>query len=391
MPTLTIEAKPQVRSGRRSPCVSWRRRLATVAMFIGTAVLAGSGAHAQRTSPTAVPPYMNVIVGAVVPTPEMAARQNVLALNTSMFELYGEAGQLVQSSILAQHPVILGLFSGAGGRFILYRPGKAALEAPPVPEVYQLLKSVGHSVMALGVVVGPHIGKPDDQSWKPSLASYRVRLKAALDSIDATGIPAEWRANNHTLLEQNIAFVDKALTDGVISFASVQEFAAKQKVPLKLDIQWAADTQVKHWMGILAEWKQQLGQDWSKVYAASNTIYVARQNNVLFSVLAQFFTPEDINSRLMLIETVSFTTTPSDMLESLARIISDRTVGETFFGSPYLMDYELMGGDARDTVERETKARGMLTNLPPRVPFGSHQWPTLVTPGPGPASLADLP
>jgi hypothetical protein len=24
------------------------------------------------------------------------------------------------------------------------------------------------------------------------------------------------------------------------------------------------------------------------------------------------------------------------------------------------------------------------------VPFGSHQWPTLVTPGSGPASIADL-
>jgi hypothetical protein len=24
------------------------------------------------------------------------------------------------------------------------------------------------------------------------------------------------------------------------------------------------------------------------------------------------------------------------------------------------------------------------------VPFGSKQWPTLVTPGPGPASIADL-
>jgi hypothetical protein len=28
--------------------------------------------------------------------------------------------------------------------------------------------------------------------------------------------------------------------------------------------------------------------------------------------------------------------------------------------------------------------------LPPVVPFGSHQWPTLVTPGPGPATIADL-
>ena len=109
---------------------------------------------------------MNVIVGGKVPNAAATARQNVLALNTGMFELYGEAGQLVQGSILAQHPVILGLFSGAGGRFILYRPGQPPLEAPPVPEVYQLLKSVGHSIMALGVVVGPHIGKPDDQSWR---------------------------------------------------------------------------------------------------------------------------------------------------------------------------------------------------------------------------------
>lgn len=66
-----------------------------------------------------------------------------------------------------------------------------------------------------------------------------------------------------------------------------------------------------------------LGPDWDKAYAASNTIYVARQNNVLFSVLAQFFPPEAINDRLLLIETVSFTTTQADMLDSLTRIIAD--------------------------------------------------------------------
>jgi hypothetical protein len=339
----------------------------------------------------AVPGYMNVIVGAQVPDAASSAKQNVLALNTGMFELYGEAGGLIQASILSQHPVILGLFSGAGGRFIMYRPGQPALEGPPVPEVYQLLKSIGHSVMALGVVVGPHIGKQNDVSFQPSLLAYRERLKAALASLDKTSMPPEWRANNHDLIAENIAFIDKVAAGQAISFADVQDFAAKQKNRLKLDIKWAADTQVKHWMGVLADWKKQLGPDWSKVYAASNTIYVARQNNVLYSVLAQFFEPADINSRLILIETVSFTSTPQDMLESLTRIIADRTVGETFFGSRYLMDYELMGGDARDSIVAETKTRGIAANLPPKVPFGSHQWPTLITPGPGPASLADLP
>jgi len=352
------------------------------------AILLGAGAAQAQTS---IPPYMDVIVGATMPGAAEVARQNMLALNTGMFDLYGSASQLVQTSILAQHPVILGLFSGSGGRFILYRPGQPPLEGPPVPEVYQLLKSVGHSVMALGVVVGPHIGKVDDASWQPQVLAYRVRLQAALDSVDKTSMPEEWQANNRALIAENIAFIDKVTAAKVVSFADVQAFAANQKDRLKLNIRWAADTQVTHWMGVLADWKQQLGPDWAKVYAASNTIYVARQNNVLYSVLAQFFGPEDINSRLILIETVSFTTTPQDMLDSLTRIIADRTVGETFFGSPYLMDYELMGGDARDSIIAQTKARGMPTNLPPKVPFGSTQWPAHTETGPGPASLSDLP
>src|SRR6185503_12399960 len=65
-----------------------------------------------------------------------------------------------------------------------------------------------------------------------------------------------------------------------------------------------------------------------------------------------------------------------------------RSVGALFFGNYQLMDYELMGGDARAAIVAETGKRGMTPFLPPVVPFGSKQWPTLVTPGPGPATFA---
>ena len=185
--------------------------------------------------------------------------------------------------------------------------------------------------------------------------------------------------------------MDASLAKGTISFDDLAAFSAKQRPLLKLNITWAAQTQVGHWMGVLAGWKAQLGGKWEQTYAASNTIYVARQNNVLFSVLAQFFGPDAINSRLILIETVSFTTTPEDMLDSLTRIIADRSVGSLFFGNYHLMDYELMGGDARAAIIAETGKRGMTPVLPPLVPFGSKQWPTLITPGPGPTTLADFP
>ena len=252
------------------------------------------------------------------------------------------------------------------------------------------MKSVGHSTMALAQVVGPYLDNPADKSWRGAMLAYRSRMQSALDGLDATPMQDDWKGNNRTILQNNIAFMDDCLAKGAIPFAALEAFGRKQAPFLALNVAWAAQTQVNHWMTVLADWKAQLGSDWEKTYAASNTIYVARQNNVLFSVLAQFFGPEAINDRLIMIETISFTTTPQDMLQSLTRIIADRSVGALFFGNYHLMDYELMGGDARAAIIAETGKRGMKTTLPPLVPFGSRQWPALVTPGSGPATIADL-
>jgi hypothetical protein len=183
-----------------------------------------------------LPPYMAPISGRTAASPAETATKNVLALNAAMFELYDNAHQIFERNILSKHPVILGLFSGAGGRFILYRPGKAALEAPSVP-----------------------------------------------------------------------------------------------------------------------------------------------------------VEPQAMNDRLILIETISFTTSPDEMMDALTRIIADRSDGALFFGNYYQMDYELMGGDARAAIISESAKLGIKPFLPPVVPFDSKQWPMRITPGPGPGSLSDLP
>src|SRR5215831_9489101 len=85
-----------------------------------------------------LPAYLQGIAGTSTSSAGEVATKNILQLNTSMFDLYSEAGLTFRKNILARHPVILGLFSGAGGRFILYRPGVAPLDAPPVPVVYSL-------------------------------------------------------------------------------------------------------------------------------------------------------------------------------------------------------------------------------------------------------------
>lgn len=347
---------------------------------------AGSAARAAE-----LPPYFKVLANTPTTSPADIATKNVLQLNTSMFALYDNSLQIFQKNILAQHPVILGLFTGAGGRFVLYRPGMPPLEAPSVPIVYQLMKSVGHSTMALGEVVIPYLNNPDNLAWRGPMTAFRTQMQTALASLDAVPMQDDWKPTNRSILQNNIAFMDECLKNNVITVEALQAFAKKQAPLLKENVQWAAQTQVHHWMDVLSGWKQMLGADWDKVYAASNTIYVARQNNVLFSVLAQFFPPDAINDRLIMIETISFTTTPDAMLESMTRIIADRSVGAAFFGNYYLMDFELMGGDGRQAITDEDAKRNLKVNLPPQVSFGSHQWPALITPGTGPKTLADLP
>jgi len=78
---------------------------------------------AGTTRAQVVPEYMNVIVGHPATTKGEIAQHDVLALNDAMFGFYDDSLHLFQKDMLAQHPVILLLFSGAGGEAILYRPG----------------------------------------------------------------------------------------------------------------------------------------------------------------------------------------------------------------------------------------------------------------------------
>src|SRR3954447_13329093 len=176
------------------------------AKFLPAALIAvafAAAAPASRASE--VPDYLRAISGAAaVPSVAEVATKNVLQLNTSMFSLYESAGAVFRRNILAQHPVILALFSGAGGRMILYKPGQGPVDAPSVPKVYQVMKSLGHSTMAISEVVLPYLDKPNDKSWMAPMRSYLAEMKNALETIDSAEMPAEWRPNSRTILEYNI-------------------------------------------------------------------------------------------------------------------------------------------------------------------------------------------
>jgi hypothetical protein len=299
-----------------------------------------------------------------------------------------------KQNMRARVPIILAMFSGQGGQMILYRPGQAAEVAAPVPIVYQLAKSVGHSSMAIYEIVAPYLSDPyANRLWRAPLEMYRTQNQTALDSLGALEMPEDDRGVLRTILQRNLAFMDDCLAKGGYTYTDLEEYI-RGTTPLSVKtIGIASSAQVGHWMAVVEDWMNELGEDWERTYAVSNTMYVARQNNILYSVLAQFMGTETLGDRLLLVETAEFETTPEKLLDVLSRIVADRSLGMVFFRDFFAMDVELLGGGGRSAIEREMAKRGRQPLLPSLAPFRSNDWPWKTNPhvGTGPARLEDVP
>lgn len=385
-PTTAVGGTPIMR-------VTRQKKAATI-VWVALVVALGVGLISREAYAGDLPDYMRVVSPAKQQpgSARAVAEKNVLALDTAMQSIYQDSLAKYKPNLRDQVPIILALFSEGGGRLILYRPGKEPLEAEPVPIVYQLAKSCSHSSMAVYQLVAPYLSDPSDKSWRGPMEAYRARNQTVLDGLDALELKEDQRNVLRAILRRNIAFMDNCLKKGTFTFEELEKFAHDFKPYFEKTIWMAADAQVGHWMKVLDEWKEMLGKDWERTYAATNTLYVTRQNNILFSILVQYMGEEAINDRLLLFETTAFTTTPEQMLDLLTRIVSDRSLGKVFFRDYYLMDYELVGSGARRAIEEEVTKRGRKPILPSLVPFHSNEWPWHTDPktGKGPATLEEI-
>src|SRR5260370_35797008 len=114
--------------------------------------------------------------------------------------------------------------------------------------------------MAPAEVVGPYLNNPDDKTWRGSMLAYRSRMQSALNGLDATPMQPNWRPNNRTILQNNIAFMADCLAKGMISLAMREACGKKQAPFLAQNVTWAAQTHVSHWMTLLPGSNARLGR-----------------------------------------------------------------------------------------------------------------------------------
>ncbi|MGE3807432.1 MAG: hypothetical protein AB7K24_22435 [Gemmataceae bacterium] len=363
-------------------------------VYVTAALLAFGLANAQLRSDE-LPEYLKLVTSpaqAKPPDPSEVAAENVLALNKAMMPIYSNGLKEFQKNILAQRPVIIALFTGAGGEMTLYLPGKEPITAESPPIAYQFAKSCGHSAMAMYPLTVPYLNSPQDKSWLGPMRGFLAQNQKALATLKDLKIGDKDRRTLGAIIAGNIAFMQTALKNERVTLDELEAFTKKFK-PLAEEAIWiAANAQVSHWMKVLDGWKKMVGKDWDNLLAATNTIYVTRQNNILFSILVQYMGREAIHRRLLLFETTDFFTTKEDMLSLLTRIVADRSLGQIYFNDYYLMDYELLGSGARRAIQEQCQARGMKPILPTMSPFNSTEWPWRTDPrsGTGPATLEEV-
>lgn len=342
--------------------------IALVTLLVLSTLYAPFASSAQIDDETLEIP--NFMQSFVINEDQSASKQNVALgdlykLNTERLTIYDKSLEIYKKNFLNKHPVIMALFSDKGGRFILYLPGQPALEAESVPWIYQVAKSVSHCAMATFELLAPYTADPSaDLTWLGSLKSYRTNVQTSIEALDAIKIRTKIRKLMRDTLKQIAAFMDKCIKNRNYTYQDIESFGRAIKPNLAHLIDVATNAQVKHWWHVLEEWKIKIGDDWSNTYAFSNSIYVARQNNILFSILVQFFGEQAINSRLLLLETTDFTTTPELMMNAFMRIVSNRMVEKVFFNNHRLMDFEHLGGSARKVIEAEAAKHGAKAVLP---------------------------
>lgn len=343
---------------------------------------------------TKLPAYLDIVVDQGKPASQAdVAVANIEALDTGMQRIYAQTLTKYKAHMRERVPIILAQFNDWGGSMTLMPPGEEPIKADPVPQIYTLVKSVSHSSMAIYQLIAPYLANPGDTSWRAPMAGYLAQIEAANATLANLDVPDNIRKRLGKMMDKEIAFMQQCLKTGTFSLADLESFAHSVEPDIVKNVALAAKTQVSHWETVLTNWKAKLGDRWDQTYAITNTLYVTRQNNVLFTILAQFMGKEAIDDRLLLVGTTDFTTTQEKLLDVLTRIVADRAVGKVFFRNYYLMDAELLGGAARHAVEADATKKGKKALLPELAPFDTHAWPWPTKPksGQGPAEMSEIP
>lgn len=282
------------------------------------------------------------------------ARNAVRAVNSEMRSNYAA----LKSDLIQQlSPVIVVQNNSVGSRFTLIHEGREQDTVDPVPEKFELAKSVAHVPLGIfSVLAGfladkvpggvPNAGRIDahdlemvamrnasSDAWIAPLQAYGETLTTAKDGLGDTGLPADLEKSCRTILTEALSFIDASVKAKSFDIPAFQDFTERAYPSIRVNMEHASQAQISGIQGLLDDWRALVGEAaWKEMYTVVLSMWTTSVLNQASIIIRPKMDQDRVDTHLI---DLAAAESPSDpvfvALDNLARIVQDNIAAEMVF------------------------------------------------------------
>jgi hypothetical protein len=325
--------------------------MATRRGFLGTASAVGAATLLTgQTASTA-----SAATTGTTATDEKAARDAIRAVNAKMRANYAT----LKSELTTQlSPVVVVSNNAVGGRFTLINNGQQVETVDPVPEYFELAKSIAHVPLGLFSILASYLSDqvpnipnadridphdldmvvtraPGDKGWITPLNAFRTTLQTAYTKLGTANLPLDLENSCDKILSEAVKFIDASVKAQAFDMVSFNRFAATVYPSIRVNMTFAATAQITGIEGLMKRWRTLIGETaWSNLYVTVLSIWTTAELNQASIIIRRTMNQAKVDTHLIDLPTVE---TPSDpiavALDNLARIVQDNVAAEMVFNT----------------------------------------------------------
>ncbi|MEU9554882.1 hypothetical protein [Streptomyces fumanus] len=291
----------------------------------------------------------------VTATDEKAARDAIRAVNAKMRANYAT----LKSELTTQlSPVVVVSNNAVGGRFTLIHKGTRVETVDPVPEYFELAKSIAHVPLGVFSVLAAYLSDqvpnianadridphdldmvvtkaPGDKGWITPLTAFKSTLQTAYTKLGTANLPLDLESSCDKILTEAVKFIDASVTAQSFDMVSFNRFAARVYPSIRVNMTFAATAQITGIEGLMKRWRTLIGEAaWSDLYVTVLSIWTTAELNQASIIIRRTMNQAKVDTHLIDLPTVE---TPSDpiavALDNLARIVQDNIAAEMVFNT----------------------------------------------------------
>ncbi|MFI6119932.1 hypothetical protein ACIBCU_08765 [Streptomyces sp. NPDC051064] len=304
---------------------------------------------------------------------ELKARDAMRATNVGMRSSYAA----LKSALISRlSPVIVVQNDATGGRFTLIQQGSERESVSPVPELFELAKSISHVPQGIFSIIAAYLSDkvspvpnadridphdldmvafegPRAEGWISPLRDYAATLGSARRQLGKADLPKELEISCGKILDEALTFIGDSVMNKTFDMASFEEFSGRTYPSIRMNMKFAAAAQISGVEGLMREWRLKIGEEaWKDLYTVVLSIWTTSELNQASIIIRRCMNPAKVATHLIDLPTVEVPRDPIFVaLDNLARIVQDNVSAEMVFPTDPLVADAFKGKEDLLSVE----------------------------------------